>query len=111
MNEEGMPRSAEVQTQSPKLGAVGSHGVTHGIEGLTMIRTGMAAAIACMTLSAGAATASAQEAREAQLIGFHQLCERGDKAACVKFGMMLQQNRDRHDDWRCSHPEFFFFER
>jgi len=110
MNGEGMPRSAEVQTQSPRLIAVGSQRVTHESEGVTMVRTSIAAAIACMTLSAGAATASAQEAREAQLIGFHQLCERGDKPACVKFGMMLQQNRDRHDDWRRSHPEFFFFE-
>jgi hypothetical protein len=24
--------------------------------------------------------------------------------------MMLQQNRDRHDAWRRTHPEFFFFE-
>ncbi len=92
MNGEGMPRSAEVQTQSPRLGAVGSHGVTHGIEGLTMIRTGMAAAVLCAAFGAGVPVAQAQDAREAQLIGFHQLCERGDKAACVKFGMMLQQN-------------------
>lgn len=76
-----------------------------------MVRTGMVAAVICATLSAGLAAASAQEAREAQLIGFHQLCDHGDKAACVKFGMMLQQNRDRHDEWRRSHPEFFFFER
>lgn len=90
---------------------MGSHGVTHGIEGLTMMRTGMAAAVLCAALGAGVEVAPAQDAREAQLIGFHQLCERGDRPACVKFGMMLQQNRDRHDDWRRSHPEFFFFER
>ncbi len=76
-----------------------------------MVRTGMVAAVICAALSAAGAAASAQEAREAQLIGFHQLCDRGDKAACVRFGMLLQQNGDRHDEWRRSHPEFFFFER
>ena len=34
----------------------------------------------------------------------------GDKKACVKFGMMLQQNADRHAEWRHSHPDWFFFE-
>lgn len=62
-------------------------------------------------LVGGAGVARADDAREAQLIGFHQLCDHGDRAACVKFGMMLQQNRDRHDEWRRTHPDFFFFER
>ncbi len=55
--------------------------------------------------------ASAQDGREAQLIGFHQLCDRGDRRACIRFGMMLQQFRDRHDGWRRSHPEFWWWER
>ncbi len=55
--------------------------------------------------------AIAQEAREAQLLGFHQLCNQGDRKACVRFGMMLPQNSDKHAMWRQSHPEFFFFER
>lgn len=76
-----------------------------------MIRTGMTIAALCVVMAAGAGAARAQDAREAQLIGFHQLCDRGDRGACVKFGMMLQQNRDRHDAWRRTHPEFFFFER
>ena len=74
-----------------------------------MLKYTLAAALAATTLWA-ALPAQAQDAREAQLIGFHQLCNRGDRGACVKFGMMLQQNRDRHDEWRRTHPEFFFFE-
>ena len=75
-----------------------------------MVRIGMGiAALGAMLVAGGGAWA--QDAREAQLIGFHQLCDHGDRGACVKFGMMLQQNRDRHDEWRRSHPEFFFFER
>ena len=75
-----------------------------------MVRTGMRMVALCAVLVAGAGVARAQDAREAQLIGLHQLCDHGDRAACVKFGMLLQQNRDHHDEWRRSHPEFFFFE-
>ena len=37
----------------------------------------------------------------------HQLCNGGDKGACVRFGMMFNENRARHDEWRRSHPHFF----
>ena len=74
-----------------------------------MLKHTLAAALAATTVWA-ILPAQAQDAREAQLIGFHQLCDRGDRGACVKFGMMLQQNRDHHDEWRRTHPEFFFFE-
>ena len=64
-----------------------------------------AAIFACASLPA-----IAQDGREAQMIGFRDFCEHGDKKACVKFGMMLQQNADRHAEWRHSHPDWFFFE-
>ncbi|WP_237476870.1 hypothetical protein [Lichenibacterium dinghuense] len=79
-----------------------------------MTRNGARIAALCAVAVAGivgGGAARADDAREAQLIGFHQLCDHGDRGACVKFGMLLQQNRDRHDEWRRSHPEFFFFER
>jgi len=53
------------------------------------------------------AASSAQDAREAEMIGMHQLCDHGDKKACVKFGMMIQQNHDRMDAWRHNHPDWF----
>ncbi len=74
-------------------------------------RAALCAVAAAALMGWGAGAARADDAREAQLIGFHQLCDHGDRGACVKFGMMLQQNRDRQDAWRHSHPEFFFFER
>jgi hypothetical protein len=40
----------------------------------------------------------------------HQLCDRGDHRACVRFGMLLNENRAHHDEWRLSHPEFWSFE-
>jgi hypothetical protein len=53
----------------------------------------------------------AQDAREAEILGFHQLCDRGDRKACVKFGMMLGEMRERHADWRRTHPQFWRWER
>lgn len=59
----------------------------------------------CAVLAAGSGAARAQDAREAQLVGFHQLRDRG---ACVRFGTTLRQNRDRYDGWRRSHLGFPF---
>lgn len=47
----------------------------------------------------------------AEIIGYHALCEHGDRRACVRFGMLIEHNRDRHAEWRRSHPEFFWYER
>ncbi|HEX4767149.1 MAG TPA: hypothetical protein VH414_12840 [Lichenihabitans sp.] len=71
----------------------------------------LALATLAAVLAGAALPAAAQDAREAQLIGFHQLCNHGDRAACVKFGMMRQQNHDRQAEWRRTRPDFFFFER
>jgi hypothetical protein len=56
-------------------------------------------------------TVRAQSARDAELIGFHQLCDKGDRKACIRFGIMLGENRQRHADWRKAHPEFWWWER
>ena len=66
------------------------------------------------TLLAGSLgqVAFAQDAREAQMLGLHQMCFQGsDRKACIKFGMMLQQNHDRMNAWRRSHPDWFWYER
>ena len=53
----------------------------------------------------------AQSAREAEMIGFHQLCERGDRKACIRFGIMIGENRERHAEWRRLHPDWWWWER
>lgn len=66
-----------------------------------------------VAMLAGAASfmpARAQDSREAEVIGLHQLCDRGDRRACVRFGMALQRNQDRNSAWRRTHPEFFWWE-
>jgi len=50
-------------------------------------------------------------AREAELAGFHQLCDRGDRRACVRFGIILGEMRERHTEWRRTHPEWFWWDR
>jgi hypothetical protein len=55
-------------------------------------------------------TARAQDARQAELLGYHQLCDHGDRKACIRFGMMLGQNMDHHAEWRRTHPEFWWWE-
>jgi hypothetical protein len=54
---------------------------------------------------------AAQGAREAEMVGFHQLCERGDRKACVRFGMMLGENRARHGEWRRQYADWWWWER
>jgi hypothetical protein len=44
------------------------------------------------------------------MIGMHQLCDHGDRKACIKFGMLIQQNHARMEAWHHSHPEWFWFE-
>ena len=67
-----------------------------------------AAAIGTISFNA---PAWAQHARDAEMIGFHQLCERGDRRACIRFGIMLGENRAHHAEWRRLHPEWWAWER
>ncbi|MGA8412858.1 MAG: hypothetical protein WB756_13965, partial [Xanthobacteraceae bacterium] len=55
--------------------------------------------------------AQAQGNIEAEMIGFHQLCDRGDKRACIRFGILIGENRQRHADWRRLHPDWWWWER
>jgi hypothetical protein len=61
--------------------------------------------------SAHPARAQDGQAREAEILGLHQLCDRGDRKACVRFGMILGRMQERHAEWRHGHPEWFWWER
>jgi hypothetical protein len=45
------------------------------------------------------------------LHAYHVACDHGDRKACVRFGIMLGENKERHEEWRRTHPEYFWFER
>jgi hypothetical protein len=70
----------------------------------------VAAAVSLSTLAATAARAD-MEAREAEALGLHQLCDKGDRRACVKFGIILGENAQRHADWRKRHAEWWWWEK
>lgn len=62
-------------------------------------------------MTAASVPVQAQNAREAEIIGFHQLCEKGDRRACVRFGMLIGENKQRHADWRRAHAEWWWWEK
>jgi hypothetical protein len=63
------------------------------------------------TLIGWQSPSQAQSPREAEIIGYHQLCSSGDRRACVRFGMLIEQNRIMQVEWRRTHPEFFWWEK
>ena len=69
-----------------------------------------AAAIVGTSAIVSTAPARAQDV-QAEMIGFHQLCDRGDRKACVRFGILLGRMQERHAEWRRMHPEWFWWER
>ena len=75
----------------------------------------MTAVVIAAGVSASAAIvatpAHAQNAVEAEMIGFHQLCEKGDRKACIRFGILIGRNEQRGADWRRAHTEWFWWER
>jgi hypothetical protein len=66
--------------------------------------------LAGATLSSATARAEDWKAREAELLGLHQLCNKGDRKACVRFGMMLGEAKERHADWRKVHADWWWWE-
>jgi hypothetical protein len=58
----------------------------------------------------GSSAVQAQDRVTKEGVRLHELCDRGDKPACVQFGMLLNQNRARQVEWRRTHPEFWSFQ-
>jgi len=71
-----------------------------------MIAAGVGGSASMMTSPARAQGAAA----EAEIIGFHQLCEKGDRKACIRFGILIGRNEQRSADWRRAHADWFWFE-
>ena len=75
----------------------------------------MAAALIAVGMSGTTAMvatpAHAQDAMEAEMIGYHQLCQKGDRKACIRFGILIGRNEQRHADWRRAHADWWWWER
>jgi hypothetical protein len=79
---------------------------------LKPLMAAMAIAVGISATTTMVATpARAQSNVEAEMLGFHQLCEKGDRKACVRFGILIGKNEQRHADWRKAHAEWFWWER
>jgi hypothetical protein len=71
---------------------------------------GIVGSVSVLLTFAASATAARADALEVQLVEFRRLCETGDKAACVRFGMALEKNRSHQGTWRKAHADWFFWE-
>jgi hypothetical protein len=78
------------------------------------LRSLMAAAVIAAGISGTAelvaTPAHAQDAVEAEMIGYHQLCQKGDRKACIRFGILIGRNEQRHVDWRRAHADWWWWE-
>jgi hypothetical protein len=78
------------------------------------VKAGVAAAAIAIGISSMATMvatpARAQAAAEAEIVGFHQLCQQGDRKACIRFGILLGRNEQRHVDWRRAHADWWWWE-
>jgi hypothetical protein len=45
-----------------------------------------------------------------RLFELRDACRAGDRNACVRFGIILGEHRERMAEWRRDHPELFFYE-
>jgi hypothetical protein len=70
------------------------------------------AASAALSLGvlSSAPPAQAQD-RDDVMRHLHYDCDRGDRRACVRFGIMIGENHERHEEWRRTHPDWFWWER
>jgi hypothetical protein len=65
-----------------------------------------------MAVAAVPLPAQAQQGRrQAELERLHQMCNQGNRGACVRFGIMIGQNRERVAEWRRLHPDWWWWER
>jgi hypothetical protein len=75
-----------------------------------MAAVAMTAAVSAMSVVVPS-SAHAQSGAEAEIIGFHELCNKGDRRACVRFGILIGRNEQRHADWRRAHADWWWWEK
>lgn len=73
------------------------------------IRTLVLGALALLSASGYGAAARAQD-WGAEMAHWHALCDQGDRRACVRFGVLIGEHRERHAEWRRTHPDWWWWE-
>ena len=46
-----------------------------------------------------------------RLFRLREECEDGNRRACVRYGIIIGENRGRREEWRRERPDLFFYER
>ena len=54
--------------------------------------------------------AAVEDGFDDQAFRLHERCDDGDRHACIRFGVLIGQHRERVAQWRRSHPDFFSYE-
>jgi len=68
----------------------------------------MAAGFAASVVDGTLSPAHAQSAREPAIVGFHQLCERADRRACLLFGILIRETPAAHAETHRFHPDWWW---
>ena len=76
-----------------------------------MKRILLAAIAAAPLVLALAQSSPAQSEYEERMRRLHHECDRGDRRACVQFGVLIGEQRERHAEWHHSHPEWWWWQR
>ncbi len=74
------------------------------------MRIVLAALPVVLLLGSAVVTPSQAQGFEERMHRLHVACERGERHACVQFGIMIGENRERHVEWRRTHPEWWWWE-
>jgi hypothetical protein len=55
--------------------------------------------------------AAPRDELRARMLELREACEDGDRRACIRFGVIIGENRERRAEWRRENPELFSYER
>jgi hypothetical protein len=51
----------------------------------------------------------AESPYDGQFMNLHAACDAGDRHACIRFGVLIGQHRERMAEWRRMHPDYFAY--
>jgi hypothetical protein len=82
------------------------------LQSIAVIASTILILVASAIAAAGPALAQDRDRREREeeLVRLHQRCTDGDRRACVYFGFIIGEMRDRRDQWRANYPDWFWWE-
>jgi hypothetical protein len=62
-------------------------------------------------LSGMSASANVQDEIRDRMSRNHAACDHGDRAACIRFGILIGEHHEREAEWRRDHPNWWWWTR